>query len=167
MKTPTETFLIISPSPSVSTYASFLKRGVRKVLGHTFESEFSKAHISLLKYRDPHIDNVLYHINSRLSTLKPFPIYIKDFDILYHGSNRTICLNVINKNSVRELAEKLTRREIRPHITIAKNLPVNAFNKVWPLIKNISYSDHFWCDHVTVLQRDSGSWRYYMDLHFS
>lgn len=166
METSTETFVIISPPESILKDVFYLKRSIGEVLGYPFEGEFSKAHISLLKYRDPHIDNELYHINDRLTAFKPFTLYIKDFDILHHGDNRTICLNVINKNPIRELAETITGREIQPHITIARNLPLHSFNKVWSAIKRVTYSTHFWCDHLTVLKRNSGPWRHYMDMYF-
>lgn len=166
MKTSTETFVIISPSASVSQDVFYLKQSVGEVLGHHFEGEFSKAHISLLKYRDPHNDNELYNIHDRLAACKPFTLYVKDFDILQHGSNRTICLNVVNKNPVCELTEILVGRNITPHITIAKNLSPEAFAKVWSAIRRINYSNYFRCDRITVLKRESGPWRHYMDLHF-
>jgi 2'-5' RNA ligase len=166
MENSTETFVIISPPESILRDVFYLKRSIKEILGHTFEGEFAKAHVSLLKYRDPHNDNGLYLINNRLSAFKPFTLYIKDFDILHHGNNRSICFNIINKNPVRELAEALTGRDITPHITIAKNLTADDFDKVWSAIKGVTYSNHFWCDHLTVLKRSTGSWRHYMDLSF-
>ncbi|HEY3430266.1 MAG TPA: 2'-5' RNA ligase family protein [Cyclobacteriaceae bacterium] len=162
----TETFVIISPPESILRDVFYLKKGIAEILGGSYEGEFSKAHISLLKYRDPHLDNELYRMNSRLTRLKPFNLYIKDFEILHHGDHRTICLNVVNKYHVMELAELLTGREIRPHITIAKNLSPADFNKVWSAIKRVTYSTNFRCDHLTVLKRNSGPWRHYMDLPF-
>lgn len=166
METSTETFVIISPPESILRDISYLKKSIREILGHTFEGEFAKAHVSLLKYRDPHTDNELYQINSRLETCRPFTLYIKDFDILHHGNNRSICLNVINKNPVRELSETISGRDIKPHITIAKNLSAADFDKVWTALKGITYSTNFRCDHLTVLKRSDGPWRHYMDLPF-
>ena len=166
MQPSTETFVIISPPESILRDISYLKKSIAEVLDSNYEGRFSKAHISLLKYRDLHIDNELYNINNRLTKLRPFTLYIKDFDILHHGDHRSICLNVINKNPVMELAELLTGREIHPHITIAKNLSPADFNKVWSAIKRVTYSTHFRCDHITVLKRNSGPWRHYMDLPF-
>lgn len=166
METSTETFVIISTSESISKDVFYLKKSIREVLGHNYEGEFSKAHISLLKYRDPHIDNGLYTISNRIATFKPFTLYIKGFDILQHGYNQTLCLNVDNKNPVLELAETIVGREIRPHITVAKNLSPQDFDKVWSVIKRITYSNHFRCDHLTVLKRNSGPWRHYMDMYF-
>lgn len=166
MKTSTETFVIISPPESILRDVFYLKKSIGEILGYPFEGEFSKAHISLLKYRDPHIDNELYTINDRLSALKPFTLYIKDFDVIQNGNNRTLCLNVDNKNPIRELSETLIGREIHPHISIAKNLSLHSFNKVWSAVKRVTYSTHFRCDHLTVLKRNSGPWRHYMDLPF-
>jgi 2'-5' RNA ligase len=166
METSTETFVILSPHELFHRDVFYLKKSIGEVLGHSFDGEFSKAHISLVKYRDPHLDNELYNINNRVSDFRPFNLYVKGFDVLHHGSNRTICLNVDNKNPVRELAETITGREIRPQITIAKNLSLPDFDKVWAAIHRISYSNHFWCDHLTVLKRNAGPWRHYMDLYF-
>lgn len=166
MKTDTETFVIISPSESILRDVFYLKQSVSEVLGYSYEGEHSKAHISLLKYRDPHNDNELYLINNRLSLCKPFTLYVKDFDVVHSGDDRTICLNVINKNPVCELAEKLTGRNVTPTISIAKNLSQPAFDKVWRAIHRITYSNHFRCDHLTVLKRNTGPWRHYMDLPF-
>ena len=166
MKTSTETFVIISPPESILKDVSYLKKSIGEILGYPYEGEFSKAHISLLKYRDQHTDSELYTINNLVASVKPFNLYVKGFDVLHHGNNRTLCLNVDNKNPVRELAETLTGREITPHITLAKNLSVHSFNKVWSAVKRITYSTHFWCDHLTVLKRNSGPWRHYMDLPF-
>lgn len=163
---PTETFVIISPPESILKDISYLKKSIGEILGYPYEGEFSKAHISLLKYRDQHTDSELYTINNLVASVKPFNLYVKGFDVLHHGNNRTLCLNVDNKNPVRELAETLTGREITPHITLAKNLSVHSFNKVWSAVKRVTYSTHFRCDHLTVLKRNSGPWRHYMDLPF-
>jgi hypothetical protein len=166
METVTETFVIISPPESILRDVAYIKKSIREVLGHPFEGEFAKAHVSLLKYRDPHTDNELYQINSRLETCRPFTLYIKDFEIVHNGNYKSIYLNVINKNPVRELSETISGRDITPHILIAKNLSPDDFDKVWTAIKNITYSTHFRCDHLTVLKRSEGPWRHYMDLPF-
>ena len=166
MQTSTETFVIISPPDSILRDITYLKQSIREILGHAFEGEFAKAHVSLLKYKDPHTDNELYEINSRLETCRPFTLFIKDFDVVQNGNYKSICLNVINKNPVRELSETITGRDINPHIVVAKNLSEGDFEKVWSAIKGVSYSNHFRCDHLTVLKRSDGPWRHYMDLPF-
>lgn len=165
MKEATENFLLISPSLPVAKDVSFFKQRFRRILGHSYESEFSKAHISLVKYHDVHSDNLLYHIaDNVLSGFKPFTIYINGFYVLHHGGNRTICLNIINKNSVCELMKKLTGQESLPHITLAKNLSKEDFNRLWPTVRNIKYANSFKCESITVLRGTDGAWAYYTDL---
>lgn len=168
MKEATENFLLISPDLMVANAVSSLKQQFRQVLGHSFDSEFSKAHISLLKYEDAHYDSVLYHIvDNALSGFKPFTIYLNGFFVLQHGGNHTICLNIVNKNDVRELMKKLTGQENLPHITLAKNLNKEDFNILLPIIRKTKYSSSFRCEAITVLRGHDGSWRYYTDLPLS
>lgn len=165
MKEATENFLLISPSLPVAKDVSFFKQRFRRILGHSYDSEFSKAHISLVKYLDEHSDNLLYHIaDTVLSGFKPFTIYINGFYVLNHGASRTICLNIINKNSVCELMKQLTGQESLPHITLAKNLGKEDFNKLWPTVRNIKYANSFKCEAITVLRGNEGGWKYYTDL---
>ena len=152
MKEATENFLLIAPPTLIAKDVSFFKQRFRRILGHSYESEFSEAHISLFKYHDEHCDN------------KPFTIYINGFYVLHHGENRTICLNIINKNSVSELMKKLTGQESLPYITLAKNLNKEDFNKLWPVIRNTKYVNSFKCESITVLREHDGAWTYYTDL---
>jgi hypothetical protein len=165
MKEATENFLLIAPPTLIAKDVSFFKQRFRRILGHSYESEFSKAHISLFKYHDEHCDNTLYHIvDDVLLGFKPFTIYINGFYVLHHGENRTICLNIINKNSVSELMKKLTGQESLPYITLAKNLNKEDFNKLWPVIRNTKYVNSFKCESITVLREHDGAWTYYTDL---
>ena len=164
MKTSDETFIVISPSEPINQTSFLLRSGIKKVIGNGFQSEFSKAHISLMKYHDTHRDSLLYHFDSIVSHFKPFKIFLKDFEILHHGSNRTICFNIINKPAIQEIFYSLTGKNITPHITIARSLSKEDFDKVWPLMQNITYSNHFLCSHLTVLKGGPGSWHHYMNL---
>ena len=53
-------FFTITPSPPIQVFVSNLKKQVRNVIGHGFQSEFSKVHISLFQYNEHHTDNILY-----------------------------------------------------------------------------------------------------------
>lgn len=169
MKEATDNFLLISPPTPIAKDVSSFKQRFRRILGHSYESEFSKAHISLIKYRDVHSDNMLYHIaDNVLSGFKPFTIYINGLYVLRHRENHTICLNIINKNSVCELMRKLTGEEnLLPHITLAKNLNKEDFNKLWPAIRNTRYANSFKCESITVLRSNDGRWSYYTELPLS
>lgn len=168
MKEATDNFLLISPDRLVAKHASAFKQGFRQILGHPYESEHSKAHITLVQFEDTHGDSMLYHITDNVLTgFKPFNIYLNGFIVLRHGEKRTICLDIVNKNDVRELMKKLTGRENLPHITLAKNLSKEDFKMLLPVIRNTKYSSSFRCHAITVLRGHEGRWHYYTDLPLS
>ena len=164
-----ELFFIISPPPAIADHVAFLKSHVRTVIGHGFEDEFSKAHISLFKYRDQHAEGLLYSIDSKVSSFTPFHVHVKDLNYIDHGTTRTIYLEIVHKNPICEIFSNIAREDVgfTPRITIASNLEMNDFMKVWKSLKHLSYSDYFLCDHITVLKRAPRKWVHYIDLEFA
>lgn len=164
-----ELFFIISPPPHILSDVSVLKDDVQFLVGHEFESRHSKAHISLFKFDDQkHMDDIIHHVESRASFFRPFNIFVKSLNVFHHGSNRTIYLDIVNKYPIRDIFEKLVREDMHytPHITIAKNIGAEDFLKCWAYLKDLSYSQHFLCDRITVLARSEKRWVHYRDIMF-
>lgn len=181
-----ELLFIISPPPAIAEYVAMLKQHVRLALGHPFEDEFAKAHISLYRYRDARAEDWLYQVDSTISACAPFHVHIKNLNWHDHGTTRTIYLEVVHKHPICDIAERLASgtsaspgQGFTPNITIARDLDLNDFFKAWQSLKNLSYSDYFRCDHITVLKkaafpsaklrageslRQRRRWTYYMDL---
>lgn len=169
-----ELLFIISPPPAIADYVAMLKQHVRLAIGHPFEDEFAKAHISLYQYRDARAEDWLYQVDSTISSCAPFHVHIKNLNYHDHGTTRTIYLEVVHKHPICELAERVASRasatleqptrRFTPNITIARDLGINDFFKAWQSLKNLSYSEYFRCDHITVLKKAPRRWIYYMDL---
>ena len=111
----------------------------------------------------------MYQIDSRVSSVTPFHVHIKNLNFFDHGTTRTIYLEVVHKNPICEIVENvLERREdFTPYITIARNLEMNDFIKAWRSLKDLSYSEYFRCDHITVLKKAPRKWIHYIDLLFA
>ena len=157
-------FFTITPPPPVQIFVSSLKRHVRHAIGHGFQDEFSTAHISLFQYNEHHTDNFLYDADWLLSALLPMDIYVNGLGIFKHGSNKTIYLQLEYKTPVADLAKALGGKNITPHITIARNLTPDDFDKAWEFLRSVSYRNHFRCNSVTVLKRESNRWNRYLEL---
>ena len=166
MKTPGEFFLVISPSQTIMDYVSYLKREIKKIVGHNYPSAFAKAHISLFKYPDHHTESFLYQVDSEVSRQKAFHVHVRDLGVFKHGANGTIYLNIEHKSPICDLVELWTRKTINPHITIARNLEPNDFIKAREIVKDISYENDFICDRITVLKKTRGYWYSYLELPF-
>ncbi len=164
-----ELFFIIAPPKNVTDYVATLKSHVKSAIGHDFEDEFSKAHISLFKYKHEYPERVLYQVDNMVSTINPFHVYIKNLNFFTHGTARTIYLEIVYKNPICDIFQNISGQEsgFLPHITIAKNLDINDFIAAWTSLKNLSYSDYFKCDHITVLKKATRKWMHYIDLPFA
>lgn len=166
MDTNAELLFIITPPPAIVEYVAMLKEHVRLAIGHPFEDEMAKAHITLFQYREARAEDWLYQVDSTISSFAPFHVHVKNLNYHDHGTTRTIYLDVVQKTPICDIVERLGRPagEFTPTITIARNLDLNDFLKAWRSLKNLSYSEYFRCDHITVLKKAPRRWIYYMDL---
>lgn len=161
-------FFLITPSDKIIEDVISLKNDVQKLLGHSFNSDHSKAHVSLYKDVESEANNTrsLYGIQFKLQTITPFKIFIKGINIFRHGSGGSIFLEIVNKAPVRDLFERLTTKKVSftPHITIGRNLSPEDFVKAWSYLTNRKYSQHFLCDRITVLIRGENRWDEYDNI---
>lgn len=163
-----ELFFIIAPPPHIMSDVSVLKDDVQYLIGHTLNDRYSKAHISLFKYSGEYLEDMMKHVELKAERLQAFNLFIKDLNVFHHGAARTIYLDIVNKYSVRDVFESLIKEDpnFTPHITIAKKLSSEDFLKAWPHLKDLSYSQNFLCDRITVLARVEGRWVHYKDILF-
>ena len=163
-----ELLFLISPPPHIASDVSVLKDDVQFLIRHEFEDRYSKANISLFKYADEHIGDMIQHVESKAAHFKPFNVFIKNLNVFRYGSSRTIYLDVVNKYPIRDIFEKLVKEDVNytPHISIAKNISLEDFLKSWAYLKDLPYSQHFLCDRITVLGRSDKKWVHYRDIIF-
>lgn len=164
-----ELLFVIAPPPHILSDVSVLKDDVQYLSGKKFEGRFSKGYIPLFKYNDRHIMDMLSFVENKALDFNPFNIFLKDFGVFYHGSKRTIYMDIVNKYPIRDIFEKLVKEDpsFTPHITIAQNISDEAFVKCWPYLQRLHYSQHFPCDRITVLARtENQQWIHYRDIEF-
>ncbi|MFZ6013457.1 MAG: 2'-5' RNA ligase family protein [Bacteroidota bacterium] len=164
-----ELFFIISPPPHIVSDVSVLKDDVHYLIGRQLSDRYSKAYISLFKYGEMYIDDMIRHVASKAMTFKPFNVFLKDFGVFYTGSKRTVYMDIVNKYYIQEIFERLVKEDsgFTPHITIAKNLEMDDFLRCWPYLKSLKYGNqHFLCDRITVLARTDKKWMHYKDILF-
>jgi 2'-5' RNA ligase len=164
-----ELMFLISPPRHIMSDVSVLKDDVHYLVGHKLDDRHSRAHISLFKYNDHHVDDIIRFVESKARSFKPFNIFLKDFGVFYNGPKRTVYMDIVNKYPIQEIFEKLVKEDAHyvPHISIARNLAMDDFLRCWPYLKGLNYSNqHFLCDRITVLARSEGKWAHYKDILF-
>jgi 2'-5' RNA ligase len=164
-----ELFFMIAPPRHIASDVSVLKDDVHYLIGHKLDDRHVKAHISLFKYNDDYMDDMVRFVESRAVDFKPFNVFLKDFGVFYNGVKRSVYLDIVNKYSIREVFETLVKEDSSfiPHIPIARNLANDDFLRCWPYLKGLNYSNqHFLCDRITVLAKTENKWTFYKDILF-
>jgi len=164
-----ELAFVISPPGHIKSDVSVLKDDVHFLIGRPFEDMYTKAHLALFKFNEKaYFDDITEHVATTATQFTAFNIFLKDLSVLYSGVNRTIVMNVLNKYPVREIFEKLVRKNDRylPYISIASQLTPSDLLKAWPYMKDFTYSQHFTCDHISVFARVGKQWTLYKEIPF-
>jgi len=165
-----ELFFLLSPPRHIMSDVSVLKDDIQYLIGHEFEDRYSKAHVSLFKFEHDEkcINEMISIVEDKAANFSPFNVFIKNLNVFYHGSARTIYMDIVNKYPIRDIVEKLVDQEspFSPNITLARNLSAESFLKAWPYLKDFSYSQHFLCDRITILARAEKQWIHYRDIVF-
>jgi hypothetical protein len=164
-----ELAFVISPPGHIKSDVSVLKDDVNFLIGRPFADMYSKAHVSLFKFNEKaYFDDITQHVTDVATQFTAFNVFLKDLGVLYSGAHRTIVMNVLNKYPVREMFEKLVRRDERyvPYISIASHLTPSDLLKAWPHLRDFTYSQHFTCDHISVFARVAQQWTLYREIPF-
>ena len=164
-----ELAFVISPPGHIKSDVSVLKDDVHFLIGRPFEDMYTKAHLSLFKFNEKaYFEDITQHVSAIATQFTAFNIFLKDLSVVYAGVNRTIVMNVLNKYPVREIFEKLVRKNDRymPYISIASQLTPSDLLKAWPYMKDFTYSQHFTCDHISVFARVGRQWTLYKEIPF-
>jgi len=164
-----ELSFVIVPPPHIKSDVSVLKDDVQFLTGKIFDDRYSPAHITLFRYDDKkNFSNIIYEVKTKASMFDPFNIFLKGLRYYWLNSNRSICLDILNKPDIREIFEKLIKQNTRymPFISIAKGLDHESFLKAWLHLQDFQYAQDFLCDRITVLARNERTWLHYRDIIF-
>jgi 2'-5' RNA ligase len=172
--------MVISPPENVVKEISRFKRASVNLIGH-FEGMHSRAHITIThqtRCKPFMVQPAILKMGIRLNTINPVDLKITGFNFFYHGQTARTIYAEVGMTSHAENWFKLLQREMGikvknfvPHITIAKNIPVTAFNKLWPNFENREFAETFKADSLTILHRETFveycEWKVYKELFFA
>ena len=164
-----ELSFVIAPPPHIKSDVSVLKDDVQFLTGKIFDDRYSPAHITLFRYDDKkNFSDIIYEVKTKAAMFDPFNIFLKGLRYYWLNSNRSICLDILNKPDIREIFEKLIKQNTRymPFISIAKGLDHESFLKAWLHLQDFQYAQDFLFDRITVLARNETTWLHYRDIIF-
>jgi len=164
-----ELSFVISPPPHIKSDVSVLKDDVQFLTGKIFDDRYSPAHICLFRYDDKkHFTDIIVEVQAKATRFDPFNVFLKGLKYYWMNTNRTICLDILNKPDVRLIFETLVKENTQylPFISIAKGLDHKSFLKAWLHLQDFQYTQDFLCDRITVLARHADRWIHYGDIMF-
>jgi len=172
--------MIISPPDNIIKEISRYKRASVNVIGH-FDGMHSTANITITHQTrcKPFLAQpAIEQMAKRLSTMPPVELQINGFGFFNHAQSAKTIYAVVAITPKTESWFRLLKKQMGikvqnfvPHIIIARNIPITAFNKLWPNFENREWSETFMVDSLTILHRDTFveycEWRIYKELFFS
>jgi 2'-5' RNA ligase len=163
MKSYTDIMMILSPPENIAAKIEDYKHQAANSIGN-YESMHSRAHISVknlfqqkLFLTGPAIDV----LEEKLAAMPPVILTIDGFDYFNHGIEfKTIYAKIRMEPATtlwfKALKKYLNVKEhLTPHITIARNIPVDLFNELWPQYQDVKWVESFTADSLTLLHRES------------
>ena len=170
--------MVLSPPDKIIKLVDEYKKDAVQLIGD-YEGMHSIAHISIKNlprqkpyYTEPAVINLL----KKLKAMPPVELTIDGFDHFNHGDEfKTIYAKIQSTPAItqwfRELKKHLTIKEyLVPHITIARNIPVDAYNILWPHFREIKWVATFKVEQLTVLHREAfntfAKWEIYKQIPF-
>jgi len=178
MKQYADYLLLLSPNEHVKTLIKEHKLYTATQIGK-YESMHSIAHISIKqmpRQKAFMTEPALLAFGKALRTLPPITLTIDGFDYFNHGEDYKTIYAKLRTNHITTLWFKTLKKQLGikefmvPHITITRNIPVWAFNQLWPHFKAVNWVEHFTVNGLTVLQRETfatfATWEPFATLPF-
>jgi len=151
--------IILSPPTHIAEKVKKFKESCRRLIGD-FESMHSKAHISLkrLHRQKPFWTEPQFaRLEKELSLLEPFTFQINGFATFFQADHTTIYAALKSTPEMEDwfkrLRHGLNEKKSVPHITIARQVPVEQAKKLWPKFKDRPWDETFEVKCLTILER--------------
>jgi 2'-5' RNA ligase len=169
--------IITLPHPLAKELGRY-KRASANIIGH-FEGMHSNTYITIthqVRCKPFLAQPALSLMGNRLSTMPPVELYVNGFSFVSHGTSLTIFAQIEMTERAQNWFKLLSKQmaikvmDFVPQLTIARNIPIPAFNKLWPKFANRKFKYPFIVNNITILQRDTygeiNEWTVYKEMHF-
>ncbi len=171
-----EYHILLSPSDAIKEEVDSLKQQLHEQIGISERDRTSIAHITLLKIEAFESTNMRDLVKKALAGETKFTIKVNGYDYFSHGDSRTLYLKLENPEKVDHIAvaiknpakkratkpkyrqtsiidkpERKQKLSMTPHITIARNINQDDFNRID--FTAFEYENEWVCDRVIIRRR--------------
>lgn len=144
--------VVISPPDEVKADIAKIKKELNQISDISERNLHSIAHITLT---DKLTDDAEFAetIAGLITPVKPFEIKVDGWNIFDHGHSVTVYLTIENPEPIVDLMTLIKSTSKTPHISLAKKIPHETFDKLRPYLDNLTYSAEWVCNEVNVLRK--------------
>jgi hypothetical protein len=143
-----------------------------------YESHYSKAHITIQNWprkKPVWIEPLIPRLERDIKSLPPVILDINGFDFFDHLDRPTLYARFkstpLTAVWFKHLRKYFGINNFEPHIIIARNIPHDTFKTLWPLFKNLHWTEQIKIDKLTILRRDTighdKSFKVFKELDFN
>ena len=144
--------VVLSPPEEVKAKIARIKKELNEIADITERNLHSIAHITLTdKLTDD--SSFAETISGLITAVNPFTIKVKGWDVFDHGHSVTIYLKIENPEPIIHLMAFVKSPSKSPHISLAKKIPHETFNKLRPYMENLDFYTEWVCNEVNVLRK--------------
>lgn len=144
--------VVISPPDAVKLDIAALKKELDTISEIGEKNIRSIAHITLI---DKLTDDASFPdmIKKLIKKREPFPVTINGWDYFDHGHSFTIYLKIENTAPIIQLINDIKPGSALPHVTLAKKISRETFDKLKPYLQNFTYRNEWVCKEIVVLKK--------------
>lgn len=161
-----EYFFIISFNESIKQDIKLLKKNLFDIINnetsHNIYNRNSIAHISIQKIfvKEDSDNRIVEWADKSIGKFSCFSVKINGIDIFTHGqSSKTIFYKIENHQPILDINGLFPfQNKFTPHLTLARSLTLDDFNKISDKLSSFDYRKEFLCDRITILVRTSGKY---------
>jgi 2'-5' RNA ligase len=144
--------VVLSPPPPIKAAIAKIKQELHSIADITERNLHSIAHITLV---DKLTDDVDFPetIASLVQAQKPFMIQLKGWGYFDHRHSVTVYIDVENPENIVNLMQLVSSPSKSPHISLAKKIPHQTFEKLKPHLEQLNFEQEWLCTQIVVLRK--------------
>ena len=144
--------VVLSPPEKIKSDIALIKKELNDIVDISERNLHSIAHITLTDKLTDDAD-FAQTIDKLIKLKGSFPVKVKGWKTFDHGHSITLYLNIENPEPIINLMGLLKSSSKSPHISLAKKIPHDTFEKLLPYLENFQYSAEWICNEVNVLRK--------------
>jgi 2'-5' RNA ligase len=169
---------LLQPSEPVKQQISHCKVKATEYIG-IYPGMKATAHVSItdLTRQKPYfIKTLVDSVRNKIASMPAVTLEIDGFRFFIHNEEYMTIYAAIKPTHKTDnwftlLKKQLNcKRNVTPHITVTRHIPVDSFYKLWPQLRLFPYKETFTADKLTILERETfkpdAKYRIYEELYF-